>query len=146
MFPTVYKTVQPVKDVLEASTQETSSGIEAIWLLDTLTLAAIPASYMGGVLVAARFACIELEQTRLIQQNGRNGYHAKPQLRPIRLEHYLVCDEYIQTANTEQTMVCQAEKSQSRDFDPQEGILHLTAMARSVGSAHVMSKTWTIAK
>jgi O-antigen/teichoic acid export membrane protein len=111
MFPTIYKTIRPVKGTLEVVAQENTRELEAIWLVDTLTLTTISPSYMLGGRTAARSGGRELARTESIQQNGSNGYHVKLPLRPVRLEHYLANDESTQTSNTEQTPACPIETS-----------------------------------
>jgi O-antigen/teichoic acid export membrane protein len=108
MFPTVYKTVQGGKGTVQVTTQELAREAEAIWLLDTLSLTAI-ANSLVRVPTVTHSELRALEHVQSIQHKGSNADHAKPRLRPIRLEHYLTYDEYMSTTNTEQTIACPDE-------------------------------------
>ena len=116
MFPTVYKVVRPVKSALPVPVVDQGDyrETEAIWLADTIMLAAISPSYTVGAQVAAYPKRIEPLPRRSIQQNDSS--YAKSPLRPIRLQYLSYQQDMhmditaIAEADTEETIVCRAER------------------------------------
>ena len=110
MFRTIYKTVRPADGAWEKADQESYRETEAIWLLDTIMLTAIPPSHTVGAGVVAHPKGIEPEPPRSIPWDGINGYRAKSLLRSTHLERYPFYHEDMHTANTEQTMASRIEQ------------------------------------
>ncbi len=74
MFRTVYKIIRPINSSLRVPVQENYQEIMPVWLMDTIMLAAVPASCAGTMHASARA--------------DNSNYHVGPLLRPVRLERH----------------------------------------------------------
>jgi hypothetical protein len=88
ILPTVYKVMRPVKSPLpQLAVEGNNRETEAIWLADTIMLAAIPSIYtMGAQLeVAAYPKRVEPLQRAFSEHHHSTSTRLRP--RPVRLQH-----------------------------------------------------------